>query len=170
MRSNMKKPQLARQQGFTLIELMIVIAIVGILAAIALPAYQDYTIRARMTEVLATAAEAKTSLAEYVASTGRMPLNALSAGINTQSFGGTSYVNAITYAKTSDTVGVITVQAAVTGVPAQQLGGTGTGGAAGLSVQFTGNVNPVSKRVNWICAPVSGDTLRARFLPASCRG
>ena len=165
MRSNMKQPQLARQQGFTLIELMIVIAIVGILAAIALPAYQDYTIRARMTEVLATAAEAKTSLAEYVASTGRMPLNALSAGINTQSFGGTSYVNAITYAKTSDTAGALTVQAALTGVPAQQLGGVA--GAAGLEILLTGNVNPISNRVNWVCTAV--DTTRSRYLPASCR-
>jgi len=63
-----------KQQGFTLIELMIVVAIVGILAAIALPAYQDYTIRAKVTEVLSIAAAAKTTLFEEHASEGTMPV------------------------------------------------------------------------------------------------
>ena len=66
------------QKGFTLIELMIVVAIIGILAAVALPAYQDYTVRAKMSEPLARGAEAKTAVTEYYASTGTMPTAASS--------------------------------------------------------------------------------------------
>ena len=64
------------QKGFTLIELMIVIAIVGILAAVALPAYQDYTVRAKISEGMARASEAKTAVTEYYSSTGTIPVAA----------------------------------------------------------------------------------------------
>ena len=71
------------QKGFTLIELMIVVAIIGILAAIALPAYQDYTTRAKVTECAGIVAACKTSVAEYFSSQNTMPANVTAAGCAT---------------------------------------------------------------------------------------
>jgi type IV pilus assembly protein PilA len=69
------------QKGFTLIELMIVVAIIGILAAIAIPAYQDYTIRAQVSEGLSLASDIKAGVAEFMAQTGDWPLNLEEAGL-----------------------------------------------------------------------------------------
>jgi type IV pilus assembly protein PilA len=83
----------AVQKGFTLIELMIVVAIIGILAAIAIPAYQDYTIRSQVTEGLNLAADLKAAVAEEFASTGSWPVDNAAVGITAVKSG--KYVDAV---------------------------------------------------------------------------
>ena len=94
------------QQGFTLIELMIVVAIIGILAAIAIPAYQDYTIRAKVTEGLSLADSAKTSVAEGLQSDDMVGVSSAATAWNAPNFVATKYVSNVAI---NATTGVITV-------------------------------------------------------------
>ena len=143
------------QQGFTLIELMIVVAIIGILAAVAIPAYQDYTIRAKVTEVLGVASSAKTSVAEYYISQGSMPADEASAGLETVGTDyATDYVQQLDYVQTSASVGTITAL----------INALGGDAAAGDSVIFVGTGSATG--VQWTCN--TGD-LEAKYLPANCR-
>ncbi|ENW3828772.1 prepilin-type N-terminal cleavage/methylation domain-containing protein [Neisseria gonorrhoeae] len=99
------------QKGFTLIELMIVIAIVGILAAVALPAYQDYTARAQVSEAILLAEGQKSAVTEYYLNHGEWPEDNTSAGVASASDIKGKYVESVTVAK-----GVVTAEMASTGV------------------------------------------------------
>ena len=160
----MKNVKLARQQGFTLIELMIVIAIVGILAAIALPAYQDYTVRARMSEPMAKLAEAKSSIAEFYAANGNLPANLGEAG----STGDTAVIaTLIVESMTYDLTG---------GVPTIAIHAHGSvfpgAAAADAGFELVGTTNPNNRTISWACQPatIGGYTAaESRYLPANCR-
>ena len=133
------------QKGFTLIELMIVVAIIGILAAVALPAYQDYTIRAKVSELVLAASGFKTSVAEKAATDGALT----SAGVGlTVTSGGK-----VTGGSVSDG-GIITI-----------LGSSTSVGTA-VTIILTPSVS-ASGSVAWACS--TGNSAIYKFVPAECR-
>ena len=148
------------QQGFTLIELMIVVAIVGILAALALPAYQDYIVRSKVSEGLARLAEAKTSVAEYYASnaaqvdTSGFPAAVASLGINTAA---NNYVRGLTWSNTANQETVTLVLAAT--LDSKVAGDT-------IDMQITSTANGI---ITWDCKVGATNPLEAKYTPGSCR-
>lgn len=157
----------ARQQGLTLIELMIVIAVIGILGALALPAYQDYTIRAKVSEMLLAANGCKTAVTEAVSSSSAADVSAtLPKACDSQS---SKYVSAIAV----DANGVITV----TGNQDALRGSTSaSANAIALTPLQTGDT-PIKGSTDggksisgWRCGPASSNPLPTKYLPASCKG
>ena len=144
-----------QQKGFTLIELMIVIAIIGILAAIAIPAYQDYIVRSKVSEGLNMAGAAKLAVAETFDSTSSMPVDNDAAGLPTGTSITGSYVTSITV--TSGVVDIL-YNTSVGGNP------TANGGTLTLTPEST------EGSMKWVCASgVTGNTIVNKYLPANCR-
>ena len=137
-----------KQQGFTLIELMIVVAIIGILAAIAIPAYQDYTIRAQVTEGLNLASGSKVAVTEYYQDTGGWPVDNLTAGVEDELNIRGKYTTQVTIA--GQAITVTFGNSANTKI----LGGT-------LTLTAIDNTGAVE----WGCTA----TFANKWLPASCR-
>jgi type IV pilus assembly protein PilA len=160
------------QKGFTLIELMIVVAIIGILAAVALPAYQDYTVRAKVTEGLSLAGAAKTAVSENAANAAAfasgwtvpaVTKNVASVGID-QSTGAIT----ITYASS--------INSGATLILSPVDGSTASGTA--LAGTSSGSTVPSAGSVTWICkskgsinanSAAAAGTIEDKYVPAACR-
>jgi type IV pilus assembly protein PilA len=137
------------QKGFTLIELMIVVAIIGILAAVALPAYQDYTVRAKVTELILAADAAKVGVSEAAATYSALPAAASFTPVSQVS----KYVASVTWDGTLVTATGSTVA------------NGGDSNLAGNTITMTPTYVAATGIVTWVC----GGSIAAKFRPSSCK-
>ncbi|QXZ08646.1 pilin [Comamonas sp. Y33R10-2] len=155
------------QKGFTLIELMIVVAIIGILAAVALPAYQDYTVRAKLSEAILAGSTCRTAVTEVYQTSSSLPAaNAWGCEVGSATgTGATKYVQSVT----TSAAGVITIlatnDASLKAAAGKSIVMTPLL-ASGTAVAAVGD--PIA---SWKCGPLAADaTTLTKYLPASCRG
>ena len=141
------------QKGFTLIELMIVVAIIAILAAIAIPAYQDYVVRAQVSEGTSLADGSKTAIAEYYNNFGRFPLNNISAGLASPTSISGNYVTSVTNAS-----GIVTI------LYAQTKTNTAINNKS-LVLSAIANAGSTA----WTCKPASANGVASKYVASACR-
>ena len=145
-----------RNRGFTLVELMIAVAIVSILAALAVPTYRDYTIRAKISEAINMAASAKVSITEYYISEGRLPNTLEEAGLESIS---TEYIASMDYTSTEDNKGQLAMTLT------KEVGGE----AGGKKIIVEAMPDHGGALIRWNCMPASEDGVDGKYLPANCR-
>lgn len=150
------------QKGFTLIELMIVVAIIAILAAIAIPAYQNYLIRSQVTEGVTLMDGAKIAVQEYYANTGKFPNTNAAAGLAPATSITGKYVASVTVGGTATAAGP--------GIITSVFNTTNANTAIqGKNIVLTGTKPATSENIIWTCTSTAGKFVDPKYLPSSCR-